>query len=106
MALAIPTNGDVAVSVFVRTEAIARTWHDTSRQTSYIGEGDQLGDVTIAGAAEITEAYHWITGLDVYRRGQTNVAVLFGDFNIAGFGSAVDANHRFHNHLSRRLVAE
>ena len=106
VAFAVPTNGDVAVSVFVRSEAIARTWRDASRQTSYIGEGDQLGAATIADAVETTEAYHWVTGLDVYRRGPANVAVLFGDSNIAGSGSAVDTNHRLHNHLSKRLAAE
>lgn len=106
VALAVPTNGDVAVSVFVRSEAIARTWRDASRQTSYIGEGDHLGAAMIGDAAETTEAYHWLTGLDVYRREPANVVVLFGDSNVAGFGSAVDTNHRLHNHLSNRLAAQ
>lgn len=104
-ALAVPADADVAVSLFVRAEALARTSRDASRQTGYIAGGDQLGAARLAGAAETTEAYHWITGLDVYRREPTNVAVLLGDSNLAGFGAAVDANRRFHNHLARRLGA-
>jgi uncharacterized protein YbjT (DUF2867 family)/lysophospholipase L1-like esterase len=105
VALAVPTNGGIAVSVFVRSEAIARSGRDASRQTSYIGEGDQLAAATITGAVE-TEAYHWITGVDVYRREPARVVVLFGDSNLAGFGAEIDANQRFHDHLSRRLAAE
>lgn len=104
VALDVPTHGNLAVSVFVRSEASARTSRDASRQTTYVAPGDQLGAAKLGGAVETVEAYHWVTGLDVHRREPTNVVVLLGDSNVAGFGAAIDENARFHDHLSRRLV--
>jgi uncharacterized protein YbjT (DUF2867 family)/lysophospholipase L1-like esterase len=104
VAFGVRANGALAVSLFVEAEAIARTSRDAARQRSYVGRGDQLGAATIAGAEEL-EAYHWITGLDVYRREPANVVVLLGDSNVAGFGAEVDVNQRLHDHLSTRLAA-
>lgn len=108
--LPVPANADVAVSVFVKSEAAVRTWHAFARQTNTVGRGNRLSAATMAGddggALETIEACHWVTGLDVHRREATNVVVVIGDSNIDGYGSTVDGNQRFTNHLSKRFAAE
>ncbi len=106
--MAIPPNTTLAVSVFVKAETPARTWHQFGMQTSFIGEGNLLHASTMAPLARApgtTTAYHWVTGVDVYRREPTSVVVVVGDSNMDGFGSTLDANQRFTNHLARRFSA-
>jgi uncharacterized protein YbjT (DUF2867 family)/lysophospholipase L1-like esterase len=102
--LATPARANLAVSVFVEGETPVRTWHQFAMQTSFIAEGDLLSAAQLP-SAETTTAYHWLTGVDVYRREPTSVVVAIGDSNIDGFGSTPDANQRFTNFLARRLAA-
>ena len=108
VAMAVSPDARLAVSVFVKSETPARTWHQFGMQTSYLGEGDLLSASSIASAADTSgrkaTAYHWVTGLDVYRREAANVVVVIGDSNIDGFGSTPDEGKRFTNHLARRLA--
>ena len=109
--MAVSPNERFAVSVFVKTETAARTWHQFGAQTNYVGEGNMLAAAKIeppagASAPNTIQAYHWVTGVDVYRRPRTNVAVVIGDSNMDGFGSTLDANHRFTNCLARRVAAD
>jgi uncharacterized protein YbjT (DUF2867 family)/lysophospholipase L1-like esterase len=102
--LTVSPNTNLAISVFVKSETAARTWHQFGMQTNYIDEGDLLAAAEMA-SAQTTTAYHWVTGVDVYRREPTHVAVVIGDSNMDGFGSTPDTNHRFTNCLARRVAA-
>ncbi len=108
--MAVAPDTTLAVSVFVKAETAARTWHQFGMQTSFIGEGNLLcaasmAPLTNARAPGTTTAYHWVTGVDVYRREPTSVVVVIGDSNVDGFGSTLNANQRFTNHLARWLAA-
>jgi hypothetical protein len=83
--MAVSPNASLAISVFVKAETPARTWHPFGMQTHYIGEGDRLSAASIVH--ETTTAYHWVTGVDVFRREAARVVVVLGDSNIDGFGS-------------------
>lgn len=107
--MTVSPNTKLAVSVFVKGEIQARTWHQFGMQTNYIGEGSQLAAGRLEPPARVsapatTQAYHWLTGVDVYRREATNVVVVLGDSNMDGFGSTLDANHRFTNYLAKRVA--
>ncbi len=108
--LEVAPHTSLAVSVFVKATTPARTWHQFGMQTNYIGEGDLLSASTFGpadgSALETTNAYHWITGVDVYRREATKVVVVIGDSNMDGIGSTANANHRFTDYLAKRLATE
>ena len=105
VALVTSANTDLAVSVYVRQATPAATYHALGRQTTYIGDGNQLAATTIPNPAT-RQNYFWINGIDVYNRSDANVLVTFGDSITDGFNSTVDASRRYPNDLSRRFAAD
>ena len=105
VALGLPANASVAVSVYVSGATPVTTYHALGRQTTYVANGNQLGAATVS-AASTQQSYYWINGIDVYSRQNANVLVAFGDSITDGFNSTVDASKRYPNVLARRFASE
>ncbi len=105
VALATTAHANLAVSIYVKQETPAATYHALGRQTTYIVDGEQLAAASLPSTTT-RQNYFWVSGIDVYNRQDAHVLVPFGDSITDGFNSTVDANRRYPNDLSRRFAAD
>jgi lysophospholipase L1-like esterase len=102
--LTLPAGGDLAVSIFVPKEMPGAGIHYAAQQTAYIGSGDLTGASSLTDPATIT-SWVFLTGVDVLAPQAAATVVAFGDSITDGARSTVDANHRWPDILSARLLA-
>jgi lysophospholipase L1-like esterase len=103
VSLDVPSRGDLTVSVYVPNNTGAATYHESSDQTTYItGPGDFTGALDL-DVLETTVSRFWLSGVEVDARERVNTVVALGDSITEGFGSTVDANHRWPDFLSARF---
>jgi lysophospholipase L1-like esterase len=103
--LNVPTRGDLAVSIYVPNNTGPATFHASSEQTTYIaGPGDLTSAANLTGA-ETTLSRFWLSVVEVAPNDEVPTVVTIGDSITEGFGSTVDANHRWPDFLSARLNA-
>jgi hypothetical protein len=94
VALVVPDLGDVAVSLFLPDDVVAATQHETALHTTYLSvPGDFTGAATIAGST--TEAYYFLSGIEVLAAKRARGIVALGDSVTDGFRSTVDTNHNY-----------
>lgn len=105
--LELPPLTDLAVSLFLPgaiPDSFQVTGHSNARQTNYISAP---GDFTAAAALpvkETTEAYLFVSGIDVLAPGEAGGIVTLGDSLTDCNISTVDANNRWPDQLARRLI--
>src|SRR5207248_1303773 len=101
--LDVPTRGDLAVSIYVPNNTGLATFHASSEQTTYIaGPGDLTAAANLPGA-ETTLSRFWLSVVEVTPDEEVPAVVTIGDSITEGFGSTVDANHRWPDLLSARI---
>ena len=98
-----PPLANLAVSVYFSEVPGAVTENYFSMQTAYIASGDQTAAADLPGASTATQRLV-LTGVDVSAAAGTKVAVALGDSLTGGFGSQMDADHRWTDHLAERLL--
>ena len=121
--LAVRPFTELAVSVYVPGTAAHPDEHLVTRQTSYLsprGGGDDgaqtsAADFTQTTAGDFSSGWYYLDGIDVQAPGSTGAVVAFGDSLTDGYqprnraGSedmaTVDANGRYPDDLTRRLLA-
>ena len=103
VSLTVPAMSNVAVSVYFPVATGAVTENYFSMQTGYMAAGDVTNAPDMPGAATTTQRVI-LTGIDVSAGSDTKVVVALGDSLTGGFGSTVDANHRWTDLLSARLA--
>lgn len=102
--LDVPALGDLAVSLYLPGSVVPATQHSLGTQTNHVSvPGDFTGAVTLAGTT--TQAYYFLSGVDVRAAKKTRAIVALGDSITDGFASSVDANQRWPNRLAERLQA-
>ncbi|HUO12936.1 MAG TPA: SGNH/GDSL hydrolase family protein [Caulobacteraceae bacterium] len=101
--LTVPAFSNVVVSVYFPVPTGTVTENYFSMQTSYMAAGDQTAAPDMPGAATMTQRVV-LTGLDVSAGAGTKVVVALGDSLTGGFGSTLDANHRWTDLLALRLA--
>lgn len=102
VSLTVAPLSNVAVSFYVPGQAGAVTENFFSMQTAYIATGDATASPDMPGATTVTQRLI-LTGIDVSASASTKVVVALGNSITGGFGSTVDANHRWTDHLAERL---
>ncbi|MFI4936066.1 MAG: SGNH/GDSL hydrolase family protein [Caulobacterales bacterium] len=105
VSLTVPSLASVAVSLYLPGPADVVTQNVFSMATSYIASGDQTAAADLPGAQTITHRVI-LTGLDISAKTGTKVVVALGDSLTGGFGSTIDLNHRWPDHLAERLIAQ
>ncbi len=101
----LPSQTDVAVTVYVPEQTPVETVHTFGQQSSLVADGNALGSATFA-PTETRQSYYWVTGIDVRNGGARGVIVAFGDSITDGSGATVDAATRYPNFLARRVAAD
>jgi len=102
--LNVPAGSELAISIFVPKETAGAGIHYSAQQTAYIGSGDLTRAVSIADPATVT-SWVFLTGVDVLAPQTASTVVAFGDSITDGARSTVDANRRWPDVLSGRLLA-
>jgi lysophospholipase L1-like esterase len=102
--LNIPSANNVTISLFLPKPTMGSGIHYAAQQTAYIGQGDLSSAPSIPNATTI-ESWVFLSDLDVLAPERATTLVAFGDSITDGARSTVDANHRWPNILSDRLLA-
>jgi lysophospholipase L1-like esterase len=102
--MSVPALGSLAISVHVPKGGNLgyATPHTLGVQTTYVASGDQTGAATLWGASTGTVRY-FLSGVDVLKKRPARTIVTFGDSITDGYGSTVDANHRWPDLFAERL---
>lgn len=106
VALAVPEDGDLLVSVFTPQPSGPVTYHQVANQTSYLSsDGDHT--TADAGTAFTEKVTFWpyVSSVDVVGRARGSVVTL-GDSITDGNNSTRNANHRWPDYLADRLIAQ
>lgn len=78
------------------------TSHPGSRTTSYLAQGNDLTDTTLANATPV-EHWYFLSGLDVWAPAHAGAVVMLGDSLTDGRGSTTNGNDRWPDDLFARL---
>ncbi|GLQ89069.1 SGNH/GDSL hydrolase family protein [Dyella flagellata] len=114
--LQVPTQADLAISLYVPLNTPVVTTHTIGMQTNYLSPGDQTG-ASMMGNATATTMYYWLSEVDASTvdasGGNTDLAappykvvVAFGDSITDGYGSTPDTNRRWPNDLDNRVQSD
>ncbi len=104
----LPTLADLVVSFHIPTEWYelskpAATFHHLASQTTYILPGNQAM-VANPSVEKTSTSWFFISGVSVQASLRSSAIVAIGDSITDGQGSSVDANQRWPNLLSERLL--
>jgi len=113
--LQVPTQADLAITLYVPLSTPVVTTHTIGMQTNYLSPGNQAGAATMSSSTE-TGMYYWLSEVDASTSGATGnvtdlashpykVVVAFGDSITDGYGSTPDTNRRWPNDLDNRVQA-
>jgi lysophospholipase L1-like esterase len=107
--LMVPALTDVAVDVFLPADTAASTspltTHNGALQTNYVSApGNHAGAADFPVAAT-TQAWFFLSAVDVAAPAQVGAVVAFGDSITDGTLSTPDTNNRWPDYLARRLMA-
>ncbi|MFH8283980.1 SGNH/GDSL hydrolase family protein [Streptomyces antibioticus] len=105
VAVALPADSDVLVSVYTPTSAGPVTFHRHARQTGFTADGEHTEDVT--GTAFTAAGTHWryLTALDVLGPEADGTLVALGDSITDGITATEGADRRWPDILAERLRA-
>ena len=104
--LNVPAVADLAISLYFPVETGAPTTHATALHTTYISkEGDVTGAASIEDAAT-TQAYYYVSGVDVMASETASLIVAYGDSITDGARSNNETNHSWPALLGVRLAAK
>lgn len=99
---------DLFVSTFTPDPSGPVTYHSLGMTTSYYATDgtDHTGDLAAAGLPSTTQAWHYVTEVDVEPAvAAAGAVVTLGDSITDGFASTADADRRWPDRLAARLRA-
>jgi lysophospholipase L1-like esterase len=103
--LIVPKLSDLAVSVFVPAETGPASVHSMGLHTTYISkEGDFTAAPQIADATT-SQAWYWVSGVDVMAPADASTIVAFGDSITDGATSTPNTDRSWPSVLAGRLLA-
>jgi lysophospholipase L1-like esterase len=103
----VPAGQDLLVTTFTPGYATPMTFHPDAQEDSYFTTGPDQADATSASALpQRTQAWHFVTGVDVAGTSARGTVVAFGDSITDGYRSAYDVDHRWPDYLAGRLLQQ
>ncbi len=107
VAMTIPAQTDLAVSLYASGPTGPATYHSDAQQVSYVsGPGDYAGSQAAAPFTITSQHWYFLTEVDVQSGAATGATIVaFGDSITDGYRSAVGANDRWPDDLTRRFLA-
>ncbi len=96
---------DLVVSVFLPTPTGLTTFHQTTRQTNFIGSGDLAAAAGGEGyTIEQICCWYFLAGVDVLRQHPNGTVGVLADSLADGHGTTLNANLRWPDQLADRLL--
>jgi lysophospholipase L1-like esterase len=104
----IPAGQDLAVSVHIAAMGQVATGHNMYRtQTSYLSTlGDHAADESPRAFTTPITRWFWLAAALVDPAPRVGTLVTLGDSITDGYGSSLDADHRWPDFLAQRILAE
>ncbi|ROS78695.1 SGNH/GDSL hydrolase family protein [Cellulomonas sp. PhB143] len=104
--LEVPADHDLLVSTYTPGYSTPMTFHPGAQQDSFFTSGTNATEATSAAALpQKTQAWHFVTGVDVTGSHARGTVVAFGDSITDGYQSTYNVDHRWPNFLAGRLNA-
>jgi lysophospholipase L1-like esterase len=103
VALAVPAQSDLAVSIYLPQSTGPATYHQTGNQTNYVVSGNASGNATLSGAQQVG-SYYFLANVDVQNASSPGAVVTLGASITDGVGSSSNTNRRWPNRLASRLI--
>ncbi|MGW1712742.1 SGNH/GDSL hydrolase family protein [Streptomyces sp. NPDC002156] len=101
--VSVPRDTDILVTTYSAVPSGPVTYHPRARQISYAAVGDHTEDPTSTAYTEQTEAWRYVTAVDVLSNQADGTVVVLGDSLTAGSTSSVGTNSRWPDVLADRL---
>jgi lysophospholipase L1-like esterase len=105
VALAVPANSHLAISLYLPEAPARQTGHPGARATSYLVHGNRADAPDLPGAQAATRWYQ-LAGVDVAAPANAAAIVVFGDSITDGYGVQPNTDRRWPDYLARRLQAD
>ncbi|MET8320656.1 SGNH/GDSL hydrolase family protein [Micromonospora sp. NPDC005189] len=103
----VADDSDLVVTLHFPTPTGPTTFHGQSQQNNFIGAGDLTAAADGAGfTIRPTCCWFFLSGIDVQRKTSPGAVVVLSDSMGDGNGSTVNANRRWPDLLSDRLLAD
>lgn len=103
VALDLPGERDLAVSLYAPEPTGPPTTHQTARTTSYVADGDHAGHPHGNDFSSTVTSWFFLEAVDVDARNRERTVVCLGDSITDGTGSSLDSNSTYPDFLARRL---
>lgn len=103
VALAVPAQADLAVSLYLPDASSATTIHNAALQTSYVSPAGDYTTVAAMPSQSTISSWPFLTEIDV--ESTAGCVVAYGDSITDGQGSPRNLNQRWPDFLARRLLA-
>lgn len=104
--LEIPALSDLAISLYIPSDAVVPTSHRFGLRPTYLSSsGNHAAAATIESVAMTTESYYWLAGVDVLAPATGGTLVTFGDSITDGDQSTPNTNGMWPALLAARLQA-
>jgi lysophospholipase L1-like esterase len=106
VAMTVPAQTDLAVSLFSRNPTGAATYHSDAQQNNFVSTpGDHAGSASADSFTTPSQHWYFVDAVEVRAPAARGTIVAFGDSITDGFQSTVDGNARWPNDLARLLDA-
>ena len=103
VSVTVPDDGDLIASLHVPGPTGPATYHASAHATGWIADGDQTSAASVSSFPRKTTSFWFLDGLDVQAKVDGSVAFL-GDSITDGSGSTTDADHRWTDYLTDRVL--
>ncbi len=103
--LDVPKLGDLVISVYVPGEVAVPTTHSTGLHTTYISKTGDFTNAQSIDEATKSQAWYWISSVDVMAPSDTRLIVAYGDSITDGATSTPDSDSSWPSQLAQRLLA-
>jgi lysophospholipase L1-like esterase len=105
VALTVKAGQDLAVSMYVPGQTGSATWHRSALQTSYVSvAGDHAGNNNATPYTTTTGNWYFVDAVSTQSATAPSTVVAIGDSITDGSGSTSNANRRWPDVLSNRLI--
>lgn len=103
IAMSVPALADLAVSLYLPSQAGPTTFHPAAHRTNYVATGDISAQSDLQHPEQIASIY-FLTNLDVLGRGARGAVVTLGASITEGYSAIDDAPNRWSDVLAQRLA--
>jgi lysophospholipase L1-like esterase len=99
--MSVPSNTNLAISLYVPQNTGLATYHENGGQRTYISGPGDFSETVDFPSQETTLSRYWLTFVEVLPHRRIGALAIFGDSLSEGATTTVDANLRVNDVLSR-----